>query len=42
MLNKYDVLEKLIDVSGIIGHVMVYVSMIAGVILFWYLLFKML
>ena len=39
MLNKYDVLEKLVILGGYIGRFMVYMSMLAGCILLWYFVF---
>ena len=42
MLNKYDIMDRIVYTLGTIGHIMVYLGMIAGIILFWYLLFKML
>jgi len=41
MVNKYDVLEKLITLVGHLGHAMVYISMISACILVWYYIFKL-
>jgi hypothetical protein len=42
MVDKDDVLEKIAYILGTLGHVMVYVGIIASTMLFWYILFKML
>ena len=39
MLNKYDVLEKLVVLGGYTGTFMVWMSMLAGCILLWYFVF---
>tara|TARA_R100001594_G_scaffold145344_1_gene195415 strand:- start:1269 stop:1400 length:132 start_codon:yes stop_codon:yes gene_type:complete len=40
MLNIYDVLEKLIEISGIIGRIFVWIGLISGCILAWYFILK--
>ena len=39
MLNKYDVLEKLVVLGGYAGRLMVWMGMLAGCILLWYFVF---
>ena len=39
MLNKYDVLEKLVILAGHTGTFLVWMSMLAGCILLWYFVF---
>ena len=39
MLNKYDIIEKLVMLGGYAGHFMVWMGMLAGCILLWYFVF---
>ena len=36
MLNIYDILEKVIKITGIIGRILVYVGMFVGCGILWY------
>ena len=42
MLNRYDILEKLVILGGYAGTFMVWMSMLAGCMLLWYLVFAFL
>ena len=35
-MNRYELLEKLATLGGLIGHGMVFLGMMAGCILLWY------
>ena len=39
MLNKYDIMEKLITFSGLTGQFLVWMGMLGGCILVWYFVF---
>ena len=39
MLNRYDIMEKLVIFIGHAGHFMVWMSMLAGCLLLWYFVF---
>ena len=39
MLNKYDIMEKLITLSGLTGQLFVWMGMLGGCILIWYFVF---
>ena len=39
MLNKYDVMARLIVFAGYIGQFMVWMGILAGCILLWYFVF---
>ena len=39
MLNKYDVMEKLVVLGGLTGKFMVWMGMLGGCILVWYFVF---
>ena len=39
IMNRYELLEKLAIIGGYMGHIMVYVGMLAGCILLWYFVF---
>ena len=39
MLNKYDIMEKLVMLGGLTGKFMVWMGMFAGCILLWYFVF---
>ena len=39
MLNKYDIMEKLVVLGGLTGKFMVWMGMLGGCILVWYLVF---
>ena len=41
MLNRYDVLDKLVALGGLAGQIMVWISMLAGCILLWYFVFAL-
>jgi len=42
MVDKDDIIDQIAHILGSIGHIMVYVGIIASTMLFWYILFKML
>ena len=39
MLNKYDIMEKLVILGGYTGKFMVWMGMLGGCILVWYFVF---
>ena len=39
MLIRDDLLDRIVEIGGKLGHVMVFISMIAGCILLWYFVF---
>ena len=39
MLNRYDILEMLVIAGGLAGKFMVWMGMLGGCILVWYLVF---
>ena len=40
MVNKYDIMERLIILSEYTGKLIVWIVMLAGCILLWYLVFS--
>ena len=41
MINKYDILEKVAELLGRFGQLLVWVGMIAGSLLIWYFVFAL-
>jgi hypothetical protein len=41
MLNRYDIMKILVTASGYAGRFMVWMGMLAGCILLWYLVFTL-
>ena len=41
MLNRYDVLEKLIILGGYTGRFIVWMGMLVGCVLLWYFVFTL-
>ena len=40
MLNRDNLLDRIVEIGGILGHVMVFIGMAAGCILLWYFVFE--
>jgi len=40
MLSRDNLLDRLTVIGGMLGHVMVFMSMVAGCILLWYFVFE--
>jgi hypothetical protein len=42
MLNKYDIYERLVIIGGYTGRLMVWMGLLCGALLFWYLIISLL
>ena len=41
MVNRYDVMEKLVIIGGYLGYFMVWMGLFAGCIILWYFVFSL-